>query len=605
MGGAAAILCGLALVDPRLGSLAWAALALAAGSLIRDRRRVFAPVLALCLLVPCWTGFSIGADSLSYMAYPSSILADRDLDFANQLERLEFSPRGRTPTGLTPNALSVGPGLVFMPAMVLTDLWLTWTGGATDPFFLSAPYYSAAAATTILLVLAGAWLLAASLSGRFGRSEASVAVLTVIFASPLLFYVFVEPLMSHGLTFAFVAGCLVGTFRAERERTLRSWAVCGALLGLAMLCRAQSAPLGLVIIAGLWRARAGVKEGLTAGGATAVVFAPQLVVFKVLYGSFLIIPQGDAFIEWTGAHIFDVLFSADKGLFNWHPLLLFGLLGLMVAMRGLGAYAVASLGVFAFTTYLNGSLVDWHGSAAFGGRRFDVVLPLLAVGLAGLLARATPVLRRRPLLLPAAALVLASFWNVSLIDGVSGRPATALPLDDLGALQARQARRVVDGTLGRLGSGGRDLAYRAFVGLFTYHNYRPGGDFDLATLEPRFMRGGWSELRAWDDGTLFRYLLYPRACIVIPLDEPFDLRGFVLARSPARIKDQRLTLTLNDRILTEAPLGAVWTEIPFQAARGLWRRGENEFCMVAALKRPGDEGDDQAFAAAVMKVQLP
>lgn len=605
MGVAAAILSGLALVDPRLKALAFAGLALALGSLVRDRSRIFAPVLALCLLVSAWTGFSIGADSLNYMAYPSSLLADQDLDFSNQLQRLEFPSRGRTATGLVPNALSVGPGLIWMPAIALTHLWLSWTGGATDPLLLAAPYYAAAAATTIFFLLASALLLVRALSERFGRTEALIAVLAVLLASPLLYYVLVQPLMSHGLTFAFVAGCLVFTFRAERERELHQWALCGVMLGLAMLCRAQAAPLLFVVAAGLWRARAGWKEMLAAGASALVTFAPQLLVWRIVYGSFVTIPQGDAFIEWTGAHALDVLVSADKGLFNWHPVLLFGLVGLVVAMRGLGAYALAALAVFAFTTYLNGSLVDWHASAAFGGRRFDVVLPLLAIGLAALLARSRRVLARRPLLLPASFLILASLWNVSLIDGLRGRPATALPLDDLATLQVLQARRAVDGTLGRLGSGVREAVYRVFVGLFTYQNYRPGGDFDLATLEPRFMRGGWSDVKAWDDGAFFRYLLHPRACIVIPLDEPFDLRGFVLARSPARIKDQRLTLILNGKVLTEAPLPAEWTEVPFQAARGLWRGGENEFCMIAAQRRPGDEGDDPAYAAAVVKVQLP
>ncbi|HRB11502.1 MAG TPA: hypothetical protein PKU70_00710 [Vicinamibacteria bacterium] len=77
------------------------------------------------------------------------------------------------------------------------------------------------------------------------------------------------------------------------------------------------------------------------------------------------------------------------------------------------------------------------------------------------------------------------------------------------------------------------------------------------------------------------------------------------ARSPARIHDQRLTLTLNSHWLATAALPADWTDIPFEAPSRFWQRGENEFCVSAARKRPGDEGDDQAFAAAVIRVQLP
>lgn len=605
MGALAAILSGLALVDPRLKALAWVGLTLAALTLFRDRRLAFLPLLALCFITLNRTGFSVGADSLNYVAYTSSILADRDLDLANQMERLKFPPLGRTATGLVPNAMSVGPGLIWLPAVALTHLWLRSTGGPTDPFLLSAPYYAAAAATTLGLLLASAFLLVRVLGARFGRVESLASMLAILFASPLLYYALVQPLMSHGLTFAFAAACLALTMRAEQERKLSLWALSGAALGLAMLCRAQAAPLVLVILAGLWRSRSGWRELLLAGTSALAAFIPQLVTWRVLYGSFVIIPQGTGFIDWTGAHAVDVIFSADRGLFNWHPILFLGLIGLVFSMRGLGAYAAAALAVFAFTTFLNGSVRDWNASAAFGARRFDLVLPLLAFGLAGLLSRARPVLARRPLVLPIALLVLAMVWNVSLIDLLKGKPATALPVDDLAALQIGQARRAADRTLGRLGPGARDLIYRVFVGLSTYQNYRPGGDFDLATLEPRFVRSGWSEVQAWDDGALFRYLLHPRGCIVIPLDEPFDLRGFVLARAPARIQEQRIALMLNGHPLSEAPLPAAWTEVPFDAPARFWRPGENEFCVIAADKRPGDEGDDLAYAAAVIKVQLP
>jgi len=52
-------------------------------------------------------------------------------------------------------------------------------------------------------------------------------------------------------------------------------------------------------------------------------------------------------------------------------------------------------------------------------------------------------------------------------------------------------------------------------------------------------------------------------------------------------------------------LPADWTDIPFSAPRSLWQSGENEFCIRASRKRPGDEADDLAFAAAVATIQLP
>ena len=51
-----------------------------------------------------------------------------------------------------------------------------------------------------------------------------------------------------------------------------------------------------------------------------VAFAPQLVVWRLLYGAFVTIPQGGGFVAghpaWAG-----VLFSPHHGLFAWSPLL--------------------------------------------------------------------------------------------------------------------------------------------------------------------------------------------------------------------------------------------------------------------------------------------
>lgn len=588
----------LALVDSRLSSLAMAAVVFAAVSLRRDPSRVYLPVLGLAFVALHLVGFFVAVDSPVYFAYTSSLLADGDLDFANQWSRLAMNITW-------PNPQPVGPGLVWAPAVGLTHLWLLATGGVTDPLLVGPPYFAAAAATTLAVVLAGTLLLARTLALVHGPAPAWLAVLASIGASPILYYIAVLPLMSHGLTFGLTAITLALTLRAEREGGARAWAQCGAALGLTVLCRTQAAVLVLFVFAGLWRSRASIRQSALTALLALAVFSPQSLVWRILHGSFVTLPQEEGYIDLTRRHILDVLISADRGLFNWHPVLLLGLLGLVIVVRGRGAYCLAGIAILGVTAFVNGTVRDWNGSDAFGARRFDLVMPLFAFGMAGLFDRLRPHLARRPLLMPAALIAAATIWNASLIDLRKGRTVSAFPLDELASLQTQQVRRAADATVGRLGPSARAAIYRIFVGLFAYDNHWPGGDFDLATLEPRFLGKGWSEVEMWEDGAKFRYLLYPEACLVIPLNEPFDLRGHLLARSPARIPDQRLTLILNDRVLTVAEVGAAWTEIPFEAPRRWWNAGENRFCVRAAKKRPGDEGDDLSFAAAVVRVQLP
>lgn len=597
--GALAVASGLlALVDSRFPSLAVVALGLAAVSLFRDRSRVLLPALSLAFVTLHLVGFFVSVDSPVYFAYTSSLLADGDLDFENQWARLGMNITW-------PNPQPIGPGLLWAPAVGLTHLWLLATRGITDPLLVGPPYFAAAAATSLSVVLAGTFLLARTLALVHGPAPSWLAVLASIGASPILYYIVVLPLMSHGLTFGLSAITLALTLRAEREGGARAWAWCGAALGLTVLCRTQTAVLALFVLAGLWRSRASIRQAALTAMCALAVFSPQFLVWRILHGSFVTIPQEEGYIDLTRRHVLDVLLSADRGLFNWHPFLLLGLIGLVIVVRGRGAYCLAALAILGVTAFVNGTVRDWNGSDAFGARRFDLVMPLFAFGMAGLFARARLLLARRPLLIPAALMAAATVWNASLIDLRRGRTVTAFPLDELASLQTQQVRRAADATVGRLGPSARAAIYRIFVGLFAYDNYWPGGDFDLAALEPRFLGKGWSQVEMWEDGAKFRYLLYPEACLVIPLNEPFDLRGHLLARSPARIPDQRLTLVLNDQVLTVADVGPAWTEIPFEAPQRWWRPGENRFCVRAAKKRPGDEGDDLSYAAAVVRVQLP
>ena len=192
-------------------------------------------------------------------------------------------------------------------------------------------------------------------------------------------------------------------------------------MGVAALVRWSSALLAILL---LWDAVAHLRAGrfrmlardagLWAAGFLAA-FAPQLVVWKLLYGSFVTIPQGGGFVAghpaWAG-----VLFSPHHGLFAWSPLLYVGLAGLALwARTAPGRALAATLSRFVLAlTRLNAGVADWPAGAAFGARRFDATLPFFGLGLA-LAARATATLaRRRPRLVPACAFAAAIAWNLLL-----------------------------------------------------------------------------------------------------------------------------------------------------------------------------------------------
>ncbi|HET9318074.1 MAG TPA: hypothetical protein VFQ51_20945, partial [Vicinamibacteria bacterium] len=255
-------------------------------------------------------------------------------------------------------------------------------------------------------------------SARWGRAPALLAALGTAFGTFLYWYLALAPTMAHAPAFATAAFVMAWWLREDRDGWPRAL-VAGALVGLAALVRWSSV---LLVVLLTWdavrfvrarRSRDLARDAALWAAGFLVAFAPQLVVWRALYGSFVTIPQGAGFVAgrpaWAG-----VLFSPHHGLFAWSPLLYAGLLGLAFWARREPGRVLAAVAFLLALTRLNAGVADWSAGAAFGARRCDVALPFLGLGLAAAARAAAELARRRPLLVPAAALAAAIAWNVLL-----------------------------------------------------------------------------------------------------------------------------------------------------------------------------------------------
>jgi hypothetical protein len=614
------------LLDPArpAGILAGPALAAASLAVQRVLRR---PLRGLLVVSTFTLAYALGAaahpdlrrgDSLGYFAWLRSAAFDRDLDFANDYAEWGLAEPPLTATGRRYNQYTVGPAIVWSPFVLLGHLYalvdreIGPERHTVDGF--SAPYLRGAALGTLTAGVAAAWLLGLVLAPRAGRSVAALAVVGAIATSPVLFYLFVHPLMAHGLTFAFAAALLWAADRAAAAPSRSRWLLLGALLGGAMAMRLQAGVLALVPAAlAVVQLRERRAEPAWIGGAAlaaALALLPQVVVWKILYGRFLHVPSGPGLREWapgegwfdpSSPRFVDVLLAADHGLFTWTPALLLAALGLLLALRAWPALAGAGLAVLVATAWVNGSLADWAGSDAFGGRRFDVVVPFFAVGYAALLE----LCRRRPLLAPAALLAALVAWNAGVVNLFRNRGVTeAAALEQVASRQARQLRRLAEGVLGAVaGPRGRALAYKFFAGEFLYWNLNLAGTIDLGSGDTRYLAGEWSGPENREGPPNFRWAGKEGACVRFPLDRPEqDLRTVITARAPGRLESQTMSVALNGAVLKQAPLGRDWDDVTVVLPVHLLTPGENLLCLRFSAALPEQEG---ARAAAVSRIQLP
>jgi hypothetical protein len=551
-------------------------------------------------------------DAGSYFVYLRSAAFDRDLDFRNDWEGLELPVPAALPSGRPLNTQSVGPALAWSPFFAAAHGYVLWERAhgrlryAADGF--APPYRRAAALGTPAYVLAGLVLLGGALARRFGRRIGWLALGAGVLATPVVYYTIVVPAMAHGLTFAACAALLWACCRARETPSARRWLAVGLLLGLAALMRWQAAVWALLVVVlalGEWRAGR-ARAGWLAGGAalSGLLLVPQLLAWRALYGRFFTVPQGPGYMDWSAPHLVDVLFSADHGLFAWSPVAWLGLAGLLIGLRRDPRFHAGALLVCAAAAWVNGSVTDWDWAAgdAFGARRFDLAVPLLAWGLALLLRAARPALLRAPLLAPAALLVALTAWNVGLVALFrEGRYPGAAPFDRVAGDQARLARELMLGAAERLsGTRGRALLYKHLSGEYL-HDFHPDGVIQPAA-EDRLLLGGWSARANRIVAPYFRWALAPEACLLVPLPAADQVTITVQARAPRRALPQTITAAWNDAVLGGAPLGPEWSEVAWTAPRAKSRAGENHLCLIFPSAVPGDEG--YSVAAAVSRVAI-
>jgi hypothetical protein len=256
--------------------------------------------------------------------------------------------------------------------------------------------------------------------------------------------------------------------------------------------------------------------GLAFTAAATLAFVPQMLAWKAIYGHYLAVsPVGPA-IYWGHPQLVAILWSSRNGLFAMSPVLYVAAAGLVIVARRRPAIGVPALVAVALMIYFNACIQDWWGSAGFGGRRFDGVLPLLAVGLAAAIDAGRRAVTRHPRLAASTALVALIAWNLTLraatASGAVPPPGTPRSFGDVAAAQARTAARLI----GHPFSYPANLVYAARNGVppgdydlvaplsFLGDPIRPYGRIDLATADDVFLLDGWHAPEREGDAT-FRW----------------------------------------------------------------------------------------------------
>lgn len=392
------------------------------------------------LTLPLVTPRIRGADEIEYFSYLRSLAFDRDLDFTNEYLHFvgrdaqglaafsaTFLERREPLTGRPLNFGPLGSALLWSPFYGIAHAGVILArllGSAVPADGFSWPYEAAACYASALYGLLGL-LLARDVLVRFagmGDAPATASVLTLWLGSPVLYYMTLAPAFSHA-TSLFAVSLLVWTSLSTgrgRPGSLGRWLGLGLLGGLAGLVREQDV-LFLVVPAGLLvadlRERRDLRAFLARGAALAAGafagFAPQLLAYRALNGTFAPSRLVARKMTYWSPHFLEVLFDPGHGLFAWSPVLLVAVAGLGLSLRSgrSGDGRLLALAVL-LQVWINGAVESWTQAGAFGSRRFVGCTVAFAWGLGHLLQRFAPRFGRPG---RAAVVLLFAWWNTSLM----------------------------------------------------------------------------------------------------------------------------------------------------------------------------------------------
>lgn len=360
----------------------------------------------------------IRSDGYSYYVYLPSWLLFHDLSLSAVARDCcggdfpDFSAIIRWPgTRRWVNAHPIGVAVMQAPLFPLAHALTRWSNLTPDGF--SFYYQHAAGLAGLAWTIAGLWVLRGLLRRHYTERVTLCVLATMLFATSLFHYGTYDSSYSHPYSFFLVAALLDLTERWHRSATLRTAALLGLVAGLIVLVRHPNVlflafvPLygvGSDGIPAVWqRIRSGWRSLALAGGVAALVIAPQLFIYYQATGEVLVSSYGSLGFTFASPHLYGVLFSVQKGLFFWAPILLVATAGLGMLPRSARGFLVPAVLVLVVDAYIIASWWDWQFGGSFGHRGFVDAYPIFALGLGAVFTR----IADRPRLVPLAAAVIS------------------------------------------------------------------------------------------------------------------------------------------------------------------------------------------------------
>ena len=273
----------------------------------------------------------------------------------------------------------------------------------------------------------GLWLSYKILKRFFNDKTSLLSIITVALSTALIYYLTIHTSVVHMPAFFMATLFFYLWFNTRQQRTISQWILLGIIASLMVMVRQTSAVFLLVLFfESIEKYYASFKEksikifkdiflkNLVFTISFIVAFIPQLIVWKILFGSYFTYSYGVShvnFWKWFNPDIFGILFSPTVGGLKI-PIFLLSILGLILFTlkkdRKIGLYFII---ILALQIYVFGA---WLWAIGYHLRHFIEATVLLSVGYGYLIQQIEKKTSFTYTLIFSSILIIINFINIIL-----------------------------------------------------------------------------------------------------------------------------------------------------------------------------------------------
>lgn len=341
-----------------------------------DSKSIFIPLCLFAVIIFTFhfiiVGKGVYGDGRYYYSYLPTLIIDHNFDFKNSFKYFGID-YFLTPTGKPANIYPIGPAIFWAIPFTLVHLTLI-PFGLNDGF--NNFYQFSIGIWNITLVFVGLYFLYKTLAKFFSKKIPLITISTIFLSTNLLFYGALDVINSHSASF-FVSSLFLYFWLNKKIK------LSGALLGLLVLIRPQDALFAILPLSTfLIERKVYILKFLIIIITCLIVFLPQLLIWKILWGTWLKNPYLDVeTFNLTSPNILGVLFNSNSGLILWTPIILICFLGLIKFAQKNKALGMPFIILLLTQIYIVSSWSIWWQGASYSGRMFVSSLPILSIGL--------------------------------------------------------------------------------------------------------------------------------------------------------------------------------------------------------------------------------